>query len=145
MRAHFVHLGSSVVLVASALIAACSSNTGGTNTSSGSTSPSPDGGTTKKPTLIGSSGGSSASKDGGAKTPTPPPSTKTKTCKTAALCLGDCPDDDFDCQSACLDGMSDAENAKLQKVSLCIGNSGCNDDDCVQEVCAAEIAACIGD
>ncbi len=65
-----------------------------------------------------------------------------KTCRTAALCLGDCNDGDDTCQDACLANLPDAELQELGDVATCIQNSGCADDDCIQQVCAAEIAAC---
>jgi hypothetical protein len=148
MQRTFVLIGSSALFLALVACSGSDKSSGNTTTTAGTTSP--DGGT-NKPKLGGSAGSS-----GGTKTPTTPtkdagstkppaPAPGTKTCKQAALCIDACANDDFDCQSTCLDNMSDAENKKLQQVSLCIGESGCNDDECVQEVCADQIAACIGD
>jgi len=140
MRSHFVLLGSAVLFVSS-LVACSGSDTSSTTTP---TSASPDGG---KPKVGGGTTKEEKDEepkaDAGTKKPQPKPGTKT--CKAAALCIDNCPGDDFDCQSECLDGMSDAENKKLQQVWLCIGESGCTDDECVQEVCAEQIQKCIGE
>lgn len=65
-----------------------------------------------------------------------------KTCRTAAECLGDCGEDDEACMDACLASLPDAEMAELGDLATCIQNSGCEDQACVEETCAAEFAAC---
>jgi hypothetical protein len=146
MQRYIVLFGSSVV-VFSSLLACSGSDKSSPNTTTaqpGAPLLSPDGGTSNKPKL------GDGSSSGGTKTPTKDagttkPQPETQTCKGAALCGDACADDDFECQDKCTDNMSDAEREKMKQVWLCIGDSGCNDDACVQEACAAEIAACIGD
>jgi hypothetical protein len=75
----------------------------------------------------------------------PPTATKPTTCRTAAQCIGDCDGQDDSCTDKCFGALPDDELAELHAVSLCIGNSGCADDACVQETCAAEIETCLAD
>jgi hypothetical protein len=144
----------SSVLILSIAAFACSSSTNGTGTQQAASS-SDGGTTTKKPVKIG--GGTSSS--GGTKTPAkeadaggvmPDPTPGLlPTCKGAALCVNDCPDNDEACFAACMKGMPADEAAKFEAVGVCINNSGCETeaqpDVCVQEVCGAEINACLGE
>lgn len=126
------------VALASTLSIACSSNVQGTGAPTSNTdgSEASDAGT-KNPF------GSKSSSDAGTSTK-PAPSTETKTCKTAALCASDCPDNDDACPQACVAGLSTTEMGKLEAVGTCINNSACQTDECIQQACATEIQACIG-
>jgi len=131
-----------VVLSFATLTFACSSSpTQGTGAQAASSS---DGGTTttKKPIKVGN-----ATKDAGKDSDVMPDPTPglVPTCKGAALCVGDCADNDEACFAACMKGMPDDEFAKFEAVGTCINNSGCETDECVQESCATEIQACIGE
>lgn len=66
------------------------------------------------------------------------------TCKGAALCVDDCADDDGACYEACMKDMPAPERAEFAAVASCIETSGCEDDACVQSVCASEIDTCLG-
>jgi hypothetical protein len=135
MRSVIVYVS---VCLASTLGVACSSNVQGTgaptsNTDAGAASNAG----TKDPF------GVKGSADGGTSTK-PAPNGNAKTCKTAALCASDCPDNDDACAQACIASLSDAEMGKLQAVGVCINGSGCQDDACIQQTCATEIQTCIG-
>jgi hypothetical protein len=128
--------------LSTAAVAACSSSSSG----SGSPAPTPDAGPAASnsgakpaPLPSASNGGSNTTKpDAGGQGTVKKPTT----CRGAAECLAACGDDDK-CTDNCFGGMNDAELKKLQAVSICIGESGCSDDACVQEVCATEIATCL--
>lgn len=94
----------------------------------------PKSGDAKKPTPF------SGTKTDGGTTAEPPPSSSPKTCRDAALCLGEC--DDEPCQDACLAALPEGELLELHAVAVCIQESGCTDEDCIQQACGAEIATC---
>jgi hypothetical protein len=96
-----------------------------------------DGGSSKPAPLPGSG----TKKDAGAGT-SDPPADAPKTCRAAAECLGDCAENDEKCQDACLASLPDAEMQELGDLAVCIQNSDCQDQACVEETCAAEFAAC---
>jgi hypothetical protein len=127
--------------LASAALAACSSSSNG----SSGPAPSPDAGpaasgSTPKPAPL-----PSASNDAGTAKPDSGGSVqKPTTCRGAAQCLAACGDDDK-CTDNCYGGMSDAELKELQAISICIAESGCTDDACVEQACATEIATCLAE
>lgn len=85
--------------------------------------------------------GSGAKKDAGTSS-TPASNDAPKTCRAAAECLGECAEDDEKCQDACLASLPDGEMQELGDLAVCIQNSGCQDQTCVEDTCAAEFAAC---
>lgn len=123
---------------------ACSSSNEGT----GSPAPTPDGGKEGgSPSKLGGAlGGGKTEKDAGkgAEDPEPTPGGGT-TCRVAAICIGECADGDDACVQQCVAGMSDAELGELQELATCISNSGCEDDECIQNTCSAEITACVSE
>lgn len=85
--------------------------------------------------------GSGTKKDAGTST-TPPAGDAPKTCRAAAECLGECAENDEKCQDACLAALPDAEMQELGELAVCIQNSQCQDQACVEDTCATEFAAC---
>lgn len=88
----------------------------------------------------------STSKDAGTGTndPDPTPGGGPTTCKVAVECLGECAEDDEACAEACYASLPAAELGELEDVATCIANSNCETDECLAEVCAEPINACLG-
>lgn len=75
------------------------------------------------------------------------PATESKptTCRDMVQCLGECEGQKDECTDKCYGALPDDELKELQAISLCIADSGCTDDDCVSEVCAAPIETCLAE
>lgn len=129
-------------------LTACTSTTHGTAPATNQDAGASSEGTTKKPSKLGAAvtGAKPDTKaDAGSDVMPDPTPGLVPPCKGAALCVSDCPDNDEACFEGCMKGMPDDELAKFVAVGECINQSACDTDDCIQQACAAEIKACIGE
>lgn len=111
--------------------------------SDGGVTQSGDGGTVKTGSPIKAP---TTSKDAGTAAPKPAPSTGAPaTCKAAVECLGECPDGDDACAEDCYGSLPAAEATELEELATCIADSGCETDECLADVCATPINACLSE
>lgn len=139
---------SAVSLSALFALAACTGG-GGSNGSGTSTAlPAADGGSTKKPLKLPVTEKpkpvETPADDDDDVMPDPTPGL-VPTCKGAALCVGECPDGDDACYEACMKDMPDVEWIKFEALGNCVNNSGCETDECLQDMCSFEIHNCLGE
>ncbi len=69
----------------------------------------------------------------------------TQDCSTIHDCLDDCTQTDNACIAGCTDQGTTEAQAQLEAFMICQQNAGCaGDAACIEEACAAEVAACFG-